>query len=134
MYGQGKTRGQSAVLKIAATTNQACFAIFPNETWHPEFLQLWLMYSYKDLRSISENRGGNQANLNGNILNELLVPAPPLKVQIETTEKLNKALMEMEKIKLTWDSIQSEIKTFPQRILDNAFKQNIDDKKENKSS
>ena len=31
MYGQGKTRGQSAILKIKATTNQACFAILPNE-------------------------------------------------------------------------------------------------------
>ena len=30
MYGQGKTRGQSAVLEVEATTNQACFAIFPN--------------------------------------------------------------------------------------------------------
>ncbi len=29
MYGQGKTRGQSAVLKIEATCNQACFASGP---------------------------------------------------------------------------------------------------------
>jgi len=37
MYGQGKTRGQSAILEMAATTNQACFAILPNDTWEPEF-------------------------------------------------------------------------------------------------
>ena len=29
MYGQGKTRGQSAVLRVEATINQACFAYCP---------------------------------------------------------------------------------------------------------
>jgi restriction endonuclease S subunit len=63
MYGQGKTRGQSAILEIPATTNQACFAILPNGTWEPDFLYLWLKSSYQDLRDLSEDRGGNQANL-----------------------------------------------------------------------
>src|SRR5580704_17304369 len=46
MYGQGKTRGQSAVLEVEATTNQACFAILPSETFVPEYLQYWLRLSY----------------------------------------------------------------------------------------
>ena len=76
MYGQGKTRGQSAILEISATINQACFAILPNETWVPEFLHLWLTANYQNLRGLSEGRGGNQANLNGALLNALKVPAP----------------------------------------------------------
>lgn len=74
MYGQGKTRGQSAVLEIAATTNQACFAILPCEAFVPEYLQYWFQSSYAALRNLSDGRGGNQANLNGDILRALYVP------------------------------------------------------------
>ena len=74
MYGQGKTRGHSAILGIEAAVNQACFAILPNETFLPEYLQYWLQASYQDLRHLSEGRGGNQANLNGALLKELRVP------------------------------------------------------------
>ena len=74
MYGQGKTRGQSAVLEVEATTNQACFAIFPNESFDPYYLQYWLRYSYEKLRSASDGRGGNQSNLNGEILGSVEVP------------------------------------------------------------
>lgn len=121
MYGQGKTRGQSAVLKVPATINQACFAILPNETWEPEFLQLWLMYSYQDMRNISENRGGNQANLNGDLLNSLEVPAPSLNEQQEVVRKINTALAELEIMKESWDKIAEEIKALPNRLLAQTF-------------
>lgn len=58
MYGQGKTRGHSAVLEIEATTNQACFAILPNEAFVPEYLQYWLQGLYQSLRDLSDGRGG----------------------------------------------------------------------------
>jgi hypothetical protein len=74
MYGEGKTRGQSAILKVEATFNQACFAIFPNEAFDPDYLQLWLMYKYRELRRLADGRGGSQANLNGSILEDLQVP------------------------------------------------------------
>lgn len=77
MYGQGKTRGQSAILEVEATTNQACFAILPNESFDQEYLQFWLRHSYEVMRSMSEARGGNQSNLNGEILNGLEVPLIP---------------------------------------------------------
>lgn len=121
MYGQGKTRGQSAILKVPATINQACFAILPNETWDAEFLQLWLMYSYQDLRSMSDNRGGNQANLNGDLLNSFEVPAPPPEVQREVVEKIKAALTELEIMKASWANTAEEIKTLPNRLLAQAF-------------
>lgn len=74
MYGQGKTRGHSAILNIEATTNQACFAILPNEAFGPQYLQYWLQASYQSLRDLSDGRGGNQANLNGDMLRSLEVP------------------------------------------------------------
>ncbi|MBN1116935.1 MAG: restriction endonuclease subunit S [Bacteroidales bacterium] len=121
MYGQGKTRGQSAILKVPATINQACFAILPNETWDPEFLQLWLMYSYQDMRNMSENRGGNQANLNGDLLNSFEVPAPLLEVQQEVVIKINEALKELETMKASWINTAEEIKILPNRLLAQAF-------------
>lgn len=121
MYGQGKTRGQSAILKVPATINQACFAILPNETWEPEFLQLWLMYSYQDMRNMSENRGGNQANMNGDLLNSLEVPAPPLDVQREVVSKINTALIELDKMKTSWKETAEEINELPNRLLAQAF-------------
>lgn len=124
MYGQGKTRGQSAILKVPATINQACFAILPNDTWEPEFLQLWLMYSYRELRSMSDNRGGNQANLNGDMLNSFEVPAPALDVQKEVVKNLTAALDEIEKLNNAWKAKFDDIKTLPNRLLDIAFNEN----------
>ncbi|AFM40267.1 restriction endonuclease S subunit [Desulfosporosinus acidiphilus SJ4] len=123
MYGQGKTRGQSAILKVPATINQACFAIQPNETWDPEFLQLWLMYSYQDMRNMSENRGGNQANLNGGLLNSFEVPAPSLQVQQEAVSKINSALTELDVMKASWRETAEEINGLPNRLLAQAFKE-----------
>lgn len=121
MYGQGKTRGQSAILKVPATINQACFAIYPNDTWHPEFLQLWLRYTYKDLRSMSDNRGGNQANLNGALLNSLEVPAPPINQQKELVVKISIALHEVTKMREGWGIKKAEINSLPNRLLAEAF-------------
>ena len=121
MYGQGKTRGQSAILKVPATINQACYAILPNETWDTEFLQLWLMYSYQDMRNMSENRGGNQANLNGDLLNSFEVPAPSLEIQKEVVIKINAALTELEIMKASWVNTAEEIKTLPNHLLAQAF-------------
>jgi type I restriction enzyme S subunit len=121
MYGQGKTRGQSAILEVEATTNQACFAVLPNATWEPEFLYLWLKKSYQDLRSLSENRGGNQANLNGALLKAVEVPAPDKAIQKAVTAKVNAALKETEAIIAACRSTLASLDELPQKILAAAF-------------
>lgn len=92
MFGEGKTRGQSAVLQIEATFNQACFAIFPNETFDPDYLQLWLMGKYRELRQLAVGRGGSQANLNGSILEDLKVPWVERTLQTEVVSALRETL------------------------------------------
>jgi type I restriction enzyme S subunit len=121
MYGQGKTRGQSAILEIEATTNQACFAVLPNETWEPDFLYFWFMASYQDLRSLSENRGGNQANLNGALLNALKIPAPDKEVQKSIVQQVKAALSEIETMERTSKTMLADIEQIPNRILAQAF-------------
>jgi len=121
MYGQGKTRGQSAILEVPATTNQACFAILPNGTFHPEYLQYWLRHSYSNLRSLSDSRGGNQANLNGALLKEFTVPLLPIDKQVQIANSIKAILDELEKTKAGIQATKKEIVLIPSRLLAQAF-------------
>ncbi|WP_354234626.1 restriction endonuclease subunit S [Bradyrhizobium sp. I1.8.5] len=121
MYGQGKTRGQSAILEIEAATNQACFAILPNETWEPEFLYFWLMSSYQNLRNLSDDRGGNQANLNGALLNALEIPTPASADQHETVLRIKAAFREIDALASASKMMRDDLDKLPPRILAQAF-------------
>ena len=79
MYGQGKTRGQIAILNIEATTNQAVVAILPSEFCEKFFLYHCLHLMYDNIRSMA--RGGNQANLNLAIVRSINIILPPLPLQ-----------------------------------------------------
>ncbi|MFK7001621.1 restriction endonuclease subunit S [Flavobacterium oreochromis] len=79
MYGQGRTRGNVALLKIEAATNQACAAILPNEILNQVFLFYYLKNSYSFIRSLA--RGGNQENLNLSIVRDIQVFIPPITLQ-----------------------------------------------------
>jgi type I restriction enzyme S subunit len=74
MYGQGKTRGQVALLEIAATTTQNAAAIEPSERVHAIFLWHYLMSIYGRLRGMGSL--GHLSHLNLGYLRELLVPVP----------------------------------------------------------
>lgn len=126
MYGQGKTRGQSAILEVPATTNQACFAILPNDTWDPDFLHLWLKASYQDLRDLSEDRGGNQANLNGALLKALEVPAPSKTEQLHLLVRIQAAMTEIDAIERASKASLEDIDRLPSRVLAQAFDQQED--------
>ena len=123
MYGQGKTRGQSAILEIPATTNQACFAILPNDTWESTFLGLWLKSSYQDLRDLSADRGGNQANLNGALLNALEVPAPEKTLQRHVVARIQAAMTEIDALEASSKAALVDINRLPSRVLAQAFDQ-----------
>jgi type I restriction enzyme S subunit len=79
MYGQGKTLGRAGLLGIESTTNQACAVLQPNERYAPEYMLALLGLSYERLRLLG--RGGNQPNLNKDIVGEFLVSVPPLELQ-----------------------------------------------------
>lgn len=80
MIGEGKTRGQSALLEIDATTNQnvACL-VFDVAMIEPEFVWFWALGEYERNRSVG--RGGNQPALNGAKVRALPLPLPPLEEQ-----------------------------------------------------
>ncbi|MEO3387591.1 restriction endonuclease subunit S [Mesorhizobium sp. CAU 1741] len=74
MYGQGATRGRAAILGIEATINQACAAINVGPEIRADFLFHQLRGAYGRLRDLG--RGGNQPNLNGELIRgfEVIVP------------------------------------------------------------
>ncbi|MFW0992314.1 restriction endonuclease subunit S [Vibrio parahaemolyticus] len=99
MIGQGKTRGQVALLDFEATTNQNCAAIIFNEGQSPDYYFNFLQTQYESIRGYSNSAG--QSNLSGGLVKSLLVTVPPFSEQrkiakilstwdkaITTTEKL----------------------------------------------
>lgn len=76
MYGQGVTRGKVAVLGIDAACNQACAAITPKDNAIlPRYLYHFLSWRYEAIRSLAH--GGQQQNLNLEIVRDLPVAYPP---------------------------------------------------------
>jgi len=87
MYGQGKTRGQSAILGIEACTNQACAVILPSEKIMTEYLFAYLQIAYESLRSLG--RGGNQPNLNLQLVSGFEVMVPEIEQQTRFAQIYN---------------------------------------------
>ena len=79
MYGQGKTRGRTALLANPSTTNQACAAILPSYKYNTIYLWELLKLSYYRLRELG--RGGNQPNLNLDMIKTFEIIFPPLENQ-----------------------------------------------------
>lgn len=121
MIGQGKTRGQSAILEIPATTNQNCFAVMPNDTWEPDFLYFWMKSSYQDLRDLSADRGGSQAALNGALMNALEVPAPSKTEQQHIVARIQAAMIEIDAMENSSKAALEDINRLPGRVLAQAF-------------
>lgn len=102
MYGQGKTRGQVAILNFSATINQACAAIELDKQVERNYIYQYLISKYEQVRGMS-NTGG-QENLSAGLIKEISVLLPPFPEQkaiadllstwdeaIEKTERLIRA-------------------------------------------
>jgi type I restriction enzyme, S subunit len=119
--GEGKTRGRSAVLEVAATTNQHSIAVLPNDTWDACFLQLWLQSSYNNLRDLSEGRGGSRSALSGAQIKALEVPAPSRAEQHSIVARIQATMAEIETVKNGSKAMLNDINLLPRKILAQAF-------------
>jgi len=102
MYGQGKTRGQVAILGLSAAINQACAAIQLKDVADRDFVFQQLLFHYKSIRGLSNS--GSQENLSAGLIREISFPLPEIHLQraiaatlstwdhaIEKTERLIEA-------------------------------------------
>jgi len=88
MIGEGKTRGQAAILEVSASHNQNSAAIRPDRS---QLSSEWLFHHFR--ASYEANRrvgsGNNQPALNKKRVAELEVPLPPLAEQERLTAQLD---------------------------------------------
>lgn len=88
MYGQGKTRGQVAILDIAATTTQNTAAMIPSSKVNSEYIWLWLMSQYTNLRGAGSQ--GHISHLNIGYVKRFKIPVPSSnEEQAEIADALN---------------------------------------------
>ena len=113
MYGQGKTRGMTGYLGVEACTNQACACILPSDRINQKFLWQFFVLSYDNLRDMA--KGGNQPNLNGNIIKNYPVLYPPMELQeqfsavVEQTDKSKLAIQQsLDKLELLKKALMQE--------------------------
>lgn len=100
MYGQGKTRGQVAILDIDATINQACaaFNLKENEV-STQYLFQYFLFNYDNIRNLSND--GGQKNLSAEIIKKIPLDLPPLEEQKKIAATLSvwdSAIEKMEKL------------------------------------
>jgi len=87
MIGEGKTRGQAAILDIDACTNQNVAGLaFDAGSMVPDFVWLWAQSEYE--RNRAAGRGGAQPALNGEKVRALTLSLPPLEEQREIVRRV----------------------------------------------
>lgn len=116
MYGQGLTRGRVGMLKIEASTNQACSAILPSDKINHEFLYNQLKIQYQTLRDYG--RGGNQPNLNMDIVKNFEVICPP----IDEQNKFAKIVEKVEEQKQKNEQVIEQMDNLFNSLSQRAFK------------
>lgn len=100
MYGQGKTRGQVAILDIDATINQACAAFHLKEDEvSTQYLFQYFLFNYENIRNLSND--GGQKNLSAEIIKKIPLDLPPIEEQKKIAATLSfwdSAIEKMEKL------------------------------------
>lgn len=121
MIGEGKTRGQAAILDIEACTNQNAAGILPDrDQVDPEYLWRWALAQYEITRSAG--RGGNQPALNKQKVGELEIAVPPLDEQREIVRRADAVLSLADRIASRIELAAKHLEGAGQAVLAKAFR------------
>jgi type I restriction enzyme S subunit len=120
MIGEGRTRGQAAILDIDACNNQNCAAIWVSESpISPEFVYHWLCSQYEENRR--RGAGNNQPALNKGRVQALPLPVPPLAEQEEIVDEVERRLSVIDEIEKQVNAGLKRAERLRQAILKKAF-------------
>lgn len=120
MIGEGRTRGQCAILDVAAANNQNAAAIRVSATpIPPEFIYHVLEDRY--LASRLESQGGNQPALNAGKVAEMPTPIPPPAETAEILRRVAAALAAAADTAAMLDAAAADALRLRQSILKAAF-------------
>lgn len=120
MIGEGKTRGQSAILGINATINQNIAAvIIDHGLVLPEFLWYWFQMNYTKNRE--KGAGSGPQALNCQRVRKLEFVCPSLHEQKRIVDILRSLIKKEEQIKELSEQVIDQIDTMKKSILARAF-------------
>ena len=124
MIGEGKTRGQTAILKIDACNNQNCAAIWVSQTEVPPgYVYYWLWSQYDNTRRTSS--GNNQPALNKARIEVMPLPLPPLAEQTRIVAEVERRLSVVEELEAVVSANLQRATRLRQSILQKAFTGNL---------
>jgi type I restriction enzyme S subunit len=120
MIGEGRTRGQAAILEIAATTNQNIASLLVSET---QILSGWIFYwlesRYEETRK--SGSGGMQYALNSGRIKDFVCPVPPLLEQHRIVAEVERRLSVVAALEATVAANLARAGRLRQAVLKRAF-------------
>jgi type I restriction enzyme S subunit len=120
MIGEGKTRGQVAILDIEACNNQNSAAIRVSETEViPEYVYDFLWSEYESVRR--RGSGGNQPALNRSRVQGIVFPLPPLAEQRRIVAEVERHLSVIQAAESAVEANLKRAERLRQAILRRAF-------------
>lgn len=116
MYGQGKTRGMTALLKKEAATNQACAGItIYNSNVTVAFLWQFLIGSYNAIREKAV--GSGQPNLSASLISDFVIALPPKEEQIAICEYIKGKIPKIDAAILLKQSIIDKLTEYKKSLI-----------------
>ena len=89
--------GKSSIISIPMTTNQAICGLYPNPLLIKEYIYYTIQANRNNLQE--QSAGGAQKNINQRIVNNLIIPIPPLAEQKRIVAKIEQLFKEVDKLK-----------------------------------
>ncbi len=118
MYGEGKTRGKCAELRIPASTNQALAALQVDPSIRG-YLRNFLELNYEEMRKVAS--GGVQPNLNLSLVRAVCVPLPPIAEQTRIIAEVDLHLSTIRELEAEVDANLKRAQTLRSAVLQSAF-------------
>lgn len=120
MIGEGKTRGQAAILDIAACNSQNSAAIRVSEAGlPPEYIYYFLQGEYERTRKLGS--GNNQPALNKSRVQAIVFALPPLSEQYVIVQELERLLSIADAVQQSIEKELNKAASLRHSILKRAF-------------
>ena len=120
MIGEGKTRGQAAILEIPAAHNQNTAAILVSATpCDSKYIYYFLQMNYENTRRVGS--GNNQKALNKERVRALRFPFASFAEQRVIVEEIESRMSVCDSIEQTVDAALQQAEAMRQSILKDAF-------------
>ena len=112
MYGA--TIGKLGILKVDATTNQACCACYPLRNLYNKFLFYFLMANRENFKRMGA--GGAQPNISKEKIIHTLCPLPPLEEQKRIVAKLEEIQPLLDRYEKAYNRLETYNQKFPENL------------------